>query len=187
MNILILGHYNYINEIAVYELLNKIFIIVLTPFVIFSTIVAPNFTKMYIQKDYTKILSKFKRYFFIFLFSAIIFAVSSYWLLPQIFLIFFKEYYNSALLIMLVPVILIYSSLVYCAVINTGIIISTGYAKIMAYSNVILGLSNIFLSVILLRYYGFVGVIYSTLILQLIAIAVYHIIYYLKIKKLSKK
>lgn len=187
VGILILGHYNYIEEIAVYELLNKIFILALTPFIILGTIVAPNFTKMYVQRDYKKILSKFKKYFLIFLFGAIIFAILSYLVFPSIFLIFFKEYYNSTLLIMLTPMILIYSSLLYCTVINSGIIIATGYAKILTYTNVVLGVSNVFLSVLLLNYFGFMGVIYATLILTVIAVTIYHVVYYRKIKNLSKK
>jgi len=185
--ILILGHYDYINEISLYELLNKIFMIALIPVTILGTIVAPNFTKMYVQKEYKKILLKFKKYFFIFIFIAIFFAIFSHFLTPYIFLAFFKEYYGPDLYKMMTPVILIYASLFYCTVINTGIIISTGYAKIMAYSNMIFGIFNIFLSILLLRHFGYIGVIYSTLFLHVVAIVFYHIVYYFNIKNLSKK
>jgi O-antigen/teichoic acid export membrane protein len=187
VTVLILGHYNYINEIAVYELLNKIFTALLVPFTILGTIITPNLTEIYIQKNYKKILSKFKKYFLIFLFTAFIFAILFYLILPPIFSIFFKEYNNHIFSAMLIPVILIYSSLIYCTVINHGIIVATGHVKILTYSNVLLGISNIFLSLILLNYFGFIGVIYSVSILHIISVIIYHPIYYYKIKDLLAK
>ncbi|OGJ19905.1 hypothetical protein A3K73_08100 [Candidatus Pacearchaeota archaeon RBG_13_36_9] len=186
VGVIILGYYNYIEEIAVYELLNKLLIILLIPFQILAMVVAPNFTEYYAKKNYRLILSKFKKYFIIFLLASIIFAILSYLILPSIILIFFNEYYNKILFALLIPVIFIYTSLVYCTVINTGIIISTGYAKIMAYSNVFIGIFNVFLSIILINYLGFIGVIYSTLILHILAITFYHAVYYSKIKNLAK-
>lgn len=187
IGVLILGYYNYINEIAVYELLNKIFIIILMPLTVIGTVVAPNFTEYYIQKKYELILLKFKKYFIIFFVLAIIFTFLSYLILPLIFSVFLKEYYNSLFSVMLIPVTIFYSSLVYGTVINIGIIIATGHVKIMSYSNIILGVGNVILSLILINYFGFMTVIYATLIFHMISIIFCHTAYYIKIKNLTKE
>ena len=183
--ILILGHYDYINEIAVYELLNKIFMLVLIPFQILGMVVAPNFTHYYTRKEHQNIFHKFKKYFFIFLITAIIFAILSYILLPPIISIFFNKYYNSIFFVMLLPVILIYASQVYCATINSGIVVATGDAGLFSYPNLIAGFINMILSLILLKYFSFMGVIYSILILHFVMIIILHSVYYLKLKRLA--
>jgi len=185
IGVLILGYYSYINEIAVYELLNKIFMLVLIPFQILGMVVAPNFTHYYTRKEHQNIFHKFKKYFFIFLITAIIFAILSYILLPPIISIFFNKYYNSIFFVMLLPVILIYASQVYCATINSGIVVATGDAGLFSYPNLIAGFINMILSLILLKYFSFMGVIYSILILHFVMIIILHSVYYLKLKRLA--
>ena len=187
VGVIILGQYNYINEIAVYELLNKIFTLGLLPFTILGTVISPKITELYAKKNYGIILSKFKRYFIILLPVATIISVFSYLLLPKIIFTFFNEYYNSILFTIIIPVIIIYGIQFYCAIINSGLIVSTGHANITAYLNIILGVFNIFLSLFLLNYLGFIGIIYSILILNLIGVIVLHSIYYIKIKDLVSK
>jgi len=184
--ILILGHYSYINEIATYELLNKIFLILLVFPTILGNVVSTNFTEFFAKGEYKKVLSKFKTYILISLLATIVFGILSYFLMPIIIKLFFIEYYNSILSTILVPVILIYAIQIYCATINSGIIVATGYAKVMSYLNGFLGISNIILSLILLNYLGYVGVIYSVLILNIIGVFILHWIYYTQIKKLIR-
>jgi len=50
VDVLILGHFNYINEIGYYEIVNKIFVIVILPVSILASVVAPNTTKNYALK-----------------------------------------------------------------------------------------------------------------------------------------
>jgi len=185
VGIIILGHYNYIEQIASYELLNKIFMIALLPFQILGMIIAPNFTQDSVRKEHKKIFHKFKRYFVIFLIIAAVFTIISYIFLPLIISLFFNKYYNSTLFVMLLPVILIYALQVYCATINTGIVVSTGDAGLFSYPNLIAGVLNIILSLALLKYFGFMGVIYSILTLTFVMIVVLHSIYYLKLRRLA--
>ena len=183
--VIILGKYNYLNEIAVYELLNRIFMLLLVPFTILGTVIAPNFTEYYATRRYELIISKFLKYFFIFLGISTIFALLSYFILPIVIATFFREYSNNIFSNMLIPVTLIYASQVYCVTINAGIIVATGHASLFTYPNLLAGALNIILSLILLNSFGYMGVIYSTLISNILIIIILHRIYYLRLKKLS--
>lgn len=46
INVLILGHFGFITEIGYYQIINKIFMILIIPFTILSQIIAPNITKL---------------------------------------------------------------------------------------------------------------------------------------------
>src|SRR3989344_1528138 len=67
VDILILGYFGYINQIAIYELLNKIFLIFLTPFTILGQVLAPKFSELSTKREYPKILVKLRKYTLIFL------------------------------------------------------------------------------------------------------------------------
>tara|TARA_Y100000310_G_scaffold25020_1_gene23970 strand:+ start:2195 stop:3463 length:1269 start_codon:yes stop_codon:yes gene_type:complete len=187
IDILILGHFGYINEIATYELINKIFLILLVPFAIIGQVVAPNFARDYALKKYKLIYRKLKKYIILFIGIASTFALLTYLILPIGIKILLSEYYTQLFFMILYPCIIIYSIHVYVTAINAGIIVSTGYAKLMTSLNVILGIFNFILSLILLNLFGFIGVIYATLISHIIGALILHGRYYLKIKFLSKK
>ncbi len=186
ISILLLGHYGYINEIAVYELLDKIFALLLFPFVILGTVISPKITELYVKEEYSKVMKKLRKYSVIFAFSAIILSATSYFLIPKIIFFFFNEYYNDILLKLLLPVIFIYFLQFYCATINSGVIVSTGYASLMAILNIFVGIFNFGLSLLFLKYVGYVGVIYSAVISNLMGIFILHTIYYNKLKRLSQ-
>ncbi len=184
IDILILGHFNYINEIATYELINKIFLVLLVPFAIIGQIVAPNFARDYALKKYELIYKKLKKYTIFFIMVALIFALLTYLILPIGVKILFSNYYTPLFFMIFYPCIIIYSIHVYVTAINAGIIVSTGYAKLMTSLNIYLGIFNLILSLILLNFLGFIGIIYATLISHIIGTLFLHIRYYSKIKKL---
>jgi len=187
IDILILGHFGYIKEIATYELLNKIFLILLTPFAIIGQVIAPNFTELYVKKKYKTIQTKFKKYILISLLSSILFGIILYMGFKIFIPIFFNEYNNGIFLLMILPVTLTYLIQVYCTYINAGIIVSTGYAKLMVYISSWLGLLNILLSLILLQHFSYMGVIYANLISNIMGIILLHMIFYIKINNLTIK
>lgn len=184
VDILILGHYGYINEIGVYEVLNKIFMILFMPFSILGQVIAPNFTVFFSKKEYSKILLKFKKYLAISLITALLFALVTYFTFPFIIKFFFANYYNELFFKLLLPSVLIYSLQVYTVYINSGIIVATGHAKLMTYLNFWIGGFNLILALILVKLFGFIGVIYATVFSLIIGTVVLHTQYYLNLKKL---
>jgi O-antigen/teichoic acid export membrane protein len=180
--ILILGHYNYIEQIASYELINKVYTILLMPFSLVGQVVAPNFAVLVAEKQYKKIYLKAVKYTIIFFLIGLILALIFYFVLPIIFEFFFqkyflRDYFGKTFLLCT----LIYMCNVWAATFDSGILIPTGYANLMAKFYLFLGLFGVLLSVILLKAFGFLGVFMSFAISSFTMVVGLRIIYFLKI------
>lgn len=185
VNILILGMYNLFEEIAVYELLNKIFMIYLIPFTVLGQVLAPNVVEMFSLKRYESVRGLFKRSLLYFFGLAILFIPLSMLLTMFGIDLLFPQYSNGILLSLLLPVALTAAKAIPVVVINTGLITSTGHAKYLAIENVVVGILNVTLNLIVIKIYGYVGIVWVTLILQSISLVVLYIVYYRKLKGYS--
>lgn len=185
VNLVILGQYGFFEEIAYYELLNKIFYISLLPFTILGQVIAPYITQIFAKKDYTRVLDTYKKTVAVMLVLSVLFFLCSIFLAPIGVNLFAPEYYGGPMWILLIPMALVYAGLIFGAPINSGIIVATGYAGISTWLNVITGIVNVALSIWLIDRMGYVGSVYAMLISQSVAIVVLNSIYYRKIKVLS--
>ncbi len=71
------------------------------------------------------------------------------------------------------------------AAINSGLITSTGHAGIMAVQNLISGVINVVLNMIVVKEYGYMGVVWVTFFIQLISLVILYLTYYSKLKSYS--
>jgi len=187
IDILILGHYGYINEIATYELINKIFMIILIPFTILGQVIAPNFTRLFAKGEVKTLITKYKRYVSLLIWTSLVLIPILLFSIPLIIKIFFSGYYNQIFSAIFCIVLLAYSINFFNAPINSGIIVATGYAKLMTWLNIYLGILNLILSIFLINIVGYVGVMYATLISLIIGTIILQIRYYKKITSNEKK
>jgi O-antigen/teichoic acid export membrane protein len=187
VSILILGHYNYFTEIATYELLNKIFLVTLIPFAILSQVIAPDITRLYAKEDFFNLSIKFKKYFKYSVIFSVLFFIASFILLPYVIKFFFYEYYNQLLFAIIVPVVIFFALQIYCSILNSIILISNKFVNIASYLNIFLAIFNLLLSLIFLNLFGYIGIIYCTLISNLLGIIFLHIVYYIYLKKNKTK
>lgn len=187
VNIIILGNYNLLEEIAVYELLNKIYIIYLIPLSVLGQVLAPNIVEMFTLKRYVKVISLFKKILVYSFGLTILFIPLSILLTNMVLHIFFPGYVNEVLFALLLPVTLTYAKAIPVVVINTSMITSTGHARYMAVENVLVGILNVLLNIFVVRIYGYVGVVWVTLVLQTLSMIVLYVVYYLALLKKSKE
>ncbi len=181
--ILILGHYNYIEQIATYELLNKIFFIVLLPFTMLGQVIAPNFTELQAKKRYKEIYKSLIDYTIVFFFIGIILGIIFYILTPFIFKEFFNNYYNNLFFELLPFLIIIFVTNVWAATIDAGILVPTGHANLMAKFYIILGILGTILSLILVNIVGYMGVIYSFTICSFLMAVGLRVIFFFNLSK----
>ena len=184
VNVLILGGYNLLEEIAVYELLNKVYTIFLIPFSVLGQVLAPNIVEMFSLKKYRDVKGIFKRILLYMLLLNIVFIPVSMMVARFGISTLFPIYSDGILIALLLPVTLTFSVAIPVVVINTGIITSTGHAKLMAIQNVVSGTVNVILNILIVREYGYVGVIWVTFTIQLLSTLFLYVIYYSKISKL---
>ena len=186
INILILGYYNYIEPIATYELLDKIFLLLIVPFTLLGQVIAPNFTELNIKKKYFKIYSKLKKYTFYFFLIGIILGGGLYFILPIIIKNFFLNYYNNLFFQIFPFIVFIFITKVWATTIDSGILVPTGYAHLMTKFYLILGAFGIILSLILVNLLGYMGIIYSLTICSILMAVGMRGLFLIKLKKLIK-
>jgi O-antigen/teichoic acid export membrane protein len=183
-DIIVLGWFNYINEIAYLSLANKIFMCLALPFSIFSQIIAPNITDLYIHKRYKEINKRLKKYFYYSVSWGILIAVISFVLIKPIAIYFLPQYNNFYFYLFFGLLLVVFPIRVFGSILTTSFIVGAGQAKIITYVNLIFGILNVIMDIIFISIFGFVGVIYSTLILCYISVI---ITYYYFISNINKR
>lgn len=184
IDVLILGRYGYIEQIATYEFINKFLLILLVPFSIIGQVVAPNFTRDFAKEKYNLIYKKLINYSIFFGLLSFFIGLLVYLFFPFFVKIIFIKYYNNFFGEIFVCSLIIFIINASTAAIDSGIVVSTGFAFIMTKYYLILGIINILLSLMLLNIFGYIGVILSTVFSSLVMVLCVRIIYFKKLKKL---
>ena len=177
LDVLLLGYYGYIVELGYYEIVNKIFLLILLPFTLFAQVISPDITSLYFRRKKEIVKRLYKRYFLI---SAIVslFAVALIFLLfPEIMKVLFSQYYNSLALKIMNFLLIILVTQCIATVVSTGFAISTGHAKINTYFLLVFGFLNIPVTFIFIKLFGFMGAVYSTLLIRLTSDIIYFYVY----------
>jgi O-antigen/teichoic acid export membrane protein len=184
-DILVLGHFGFIEEIGYYEIINKIFQIILIPFILLATVIAPNITSYFAKKEYSKI--KEKIYFFIKLLIplGILIALAFYFFFPPIIKIFLSKYYITEMLTSMAILTFLIPTKIWGVFLTNAITVPTGYAAKTVWIILFNGILNLILDIIFVKNYGFIGVIMITLIVNTINIFVISLFIINQIKKKS--
>jgi O-antigen/teichoic acid export membrane protein len=185
IDVVILGHYGFISEIASYELLNKIFAILLIPFAILGQVIAPDFTALYVKGEFQVLKRLYIRYLTVLFFVSTLVSLFLYFVIPLLVQKMLPDYFDSTLFVLLLPCVIIYALQFLSAPLNAGIVVPTGHANLMVYMNVFMGVGNVLLALFLLFSLGFAGVIYATLISNFIGLLILQHRFYSKISALS--
>lgn len=173
----ILGQYNYFTQVGYYEIIDKVFIILSFPFIIYGQIIAPGVTEKITLSKYEEVLDQYKKSMLVAFPITIILTLILWQVLPVMIKIFLNKYYTPdflavfGLLLIHLPLVLISGFVIQ------PYIIATGKAK-YSLLTIPFGLLNIGLGILLIGYYGFMGVIYSTLVISIVnKVLTYYLIY----------
>lgn len=182
--ILILGHYQYITELGMYELLNKIFSILLLPFALLGQVIAPNFSELSVKKEYKVIFIKLKKYTLYFFVVGLMLSVMCYILIPLLIKIFLPNYYNILFFEMFPFLVCIFLTNVWSSTIDAGVLVPSGFASIMARFYIVLGILGTLLSFIFINNYGYLGVIYSFTICSFLMVVFLRVSIFIRLYRL---
>lgn len=184
-DIVILGKFGYITEIAYYNVVNKVFELAILPFAIYAQISGPSMTALYVKKKYLDVKKDFTKHVIILFIFGVLIAAAAYFIVPIIIKMFFQKYFNDAtlyifsLLIFILPLRIIAS---YVGGAHTG---PTGNAHFSLWPMIIAGIANVLLDILFISKFGFIGVVYSTLICYSFAIITFSFFYYRKLRRLT--
>jgi Na+-driven multidrug efflux pump len=100
---------------------------------------------------------------------------------------FFSKYFTSESLLIFELLLLTLPLKIAAAVIGQGHTSPTGNANISMWTMIPAGIANLVLDIIFISKYGFIGVVYSTLIVYTFANLSLIIIYNLKLRRMMMK
>jgi O-antigen/teichoic acid export membrane protein len=185
VNTLILGEYGYFEEIAYYEFSNKIFNILILPFNILGQVLLPSVAGAYTKGKYVEIKNVFRKFTKIFT-GIVVIAIPVVFILIRVFVHkFYPLYDNQTFYTILLPVLIIYGGLAFSGPVTNGIIVSTGHASLLAVINIVFGVLNVIVSFLLINSYGYISVIWTTVITQTLGIIILYFLYYKKLNLLT--
>jgi O-antigen/teichoic acid export membrane protein len=180
VDIVVLGHYGYIEEIGYYELIDKVFTLMMIPFIMFGQVIAPNITKYHSEGNSHAIKAKFKKYVAGSILISALLSASCYALYPSIMSSFFAKYYTHEFITMiniLLPLFILKA--VGGGIITQGFTIPTGHASLNMKILLFTGPLNLVLNIIFINLYGYIGVIYATFVVWILTNTILIKIYYL--------
>ncbi|NOY36950.1 MAG: oligosaccharide flippase family protein [Chlorobi bacterium] len=184
VDVLILKRFDYILEIGYYEIINRILDLIVIPFILFSQILAPDITREYVKKKMKLIKRKSNS---LIIFSLLLIgpvAVILYFLFPYILKLMFAKYYGNEIMQMFNLIIFALPFRVIYNILNHAIAVPTGHGKISMWAMIIGGIINLFLDIIFIKAFGYIGVVYSTLVCFPVAAIIMTILLYKKLNKL---
>ena len=150
-------------------------------------VIAPNTTK-YISLGKTKTLqSKILKFLPMFLLGGTAISCLLYLLFPMIIKLLFSKYYTESFLTIMLVLLVLLPIKLWGVFLTNGLIIPSGFAKIITVTTLIGGALNIILDFIFINWLGYIGVFWVTLIIHSLNIIIVTLIYWSKINKYGRK
>ncbi|NVM18595.1 MAG: oligosaccharide flippase family protein [Candidatus Lokiarchaeota archaeon] len=180
IDILFLEHYGYIIEIGDYKIASRFLELTYILFVVLGQVLAPAITKLVTRKQFVKFRKLLSKLTYIFGLGIII-SILSYFIFPISIQIFFPEYYSTNILLIWNLLLFLIPFKCVGVILIQGFLVPAGLGKITMQLTLIGGISNVILDYLFIEWFGFLGIIYSTLIIHSITICLTFIIFYRKI------
>jgi O-antigen/teichoic acid export membrane protein len=181
IDIIILGHFGFIESINSFKLFNTALNITVLAFSIFGQIIAPDITHLYAKQKYRVVITKFEKYLKLSLLLSLPLFISFLFIFPIVVKILLPHLYNTeAITIFRILSFTVVSVLVNAVLSN--FIVATGNIK-LGLLTIPFGLLNLSLNLIFIKLFGAIGVAYSTLLTVNLINITSSILLYLNLKK----
>jgi O-antigen/teichoic acid export membrane protein len=183
VDVLILAQFNYIEEIAYYEVVIRTFMFFALPFSVIGQITAPDIAALAAKGHTELILIKLKKYFFIVIICSLLLTMIFLYISPLIIKKYLPVYYAPAMVTAISILSFLLISKIWGVVVSQGFLVGAGYSKILAIFTIGGGFLNIIMDYILITIMGFKGVFVSTLFVHTIAIFCSTMCFYILLKR----
>lgn len=178
-DVLVLGHFNLVEEIGYYEISYRMFLILLMPAQLLATVVAPKIAQLFVlDGDKSVIRNNYLRDMKLLFVFGLLVSLSFYLIMGSVFSILFAEYDIKILQQVMYIFIALIPFRYFSTYISIGYITPSGNVAISTVSILLFGLVNVILDFLLIKSYGFIGVVYATLISQILFIITRDLFFY---------
>ncbi len=185
-DLIVLKYFGYIAEIGYYEVLNQIFMLLLVPFIIFGQVLGPAITRVYVKKQYGEVKRNLERIVLVIIPVALTLTAALYFILPFVINLFFSKYFNETTLLMLKVLLLILPLKMLSTIVNFAHTVPTENAHFSMWTMIPAAILNIVLDIVFIREFGFIGVVYATVISHTLAMVSFMTLYYMKLRRISR-
>jgi O-antigen/teichoic acid export membrane protein len=182
-DVLVLGHYNLVEEIGYYEIVNRIFLILILPAQLLATVVAPKIAQIFLLKKTELIRSNYARDVILLFCSGLLLAGITYLGMGFVFTLLFKNYDVNMLRSLMVILLFLIPFRFFSTYISIGYITPSGNVLISTVAIILFGILNVILDFLLVRDFGVFGIVYATFISQILFILTKDLIFYLRVIK----
>lgn len=166
VDILILKQFGLIVEIGHYELINRVFQILLLPAILLGQVISPDISNLAGQMKWATIIKKLKNYMPLVILSGVLLSVL---VMPVGFYLFrgvFAKYYTQNFILIAVFLLVLFPFKWWGIFLTNGFMTSSGLVKINLIILVIGAVMNLSLDFLLIGRLGFIGVFLATLIVH---------------------
>ncbi len=184
VDLIFLGAFGFIEEVGLYEFINRFISITMILPLIFATVIAPNITKLHVTRNYVKLKQLFKKILIISSLFGILVVIIFIFIGPLISSFFFTEDDLNNLhkmLYILLPVLFTQS---ITSITPVAFAVSTGNADISTKVLILFGILNCLLNYIFIINFGYIGILYSTLVCKISADFIFTYLLYKRLCKL---
>jgi len=169
VDLIFLGYFGFIKEVAYYEIINKIQVIFLTPFLVIAQVIGPRITRLYARGFRAEVIKRLNKTIIYSIISGLIICLTIFLFKKSLFEALLPGYATTEMYSILNIMLIVYFTQILTSIIPVGFTISTGHAKISMIILLIFGFLNVVLDFVLISVMGFIGVIYATVICKVSA------------------
>lgn len=177
-DVLILGHFNLVEEIGYYEIVNRIFLILIFPAQLLATVVAPKIAQVFTLGKSEIVKHNYARDVKLLFFAGLTVALLAFACTETVFRIVFANYDADILQKLMIVFLILIPFRFFSTYISIGYITPSGNVAISTVAILLFGVLNVLLDLILIKQFGLFGVIYATLISQILFIATRDLFFY---------
>jgi len=170
VDILIMKQFGYVVEIGHYEIVNKIFQMLIIPFAILGQVIAPNTVKYATANDFGEIRDKLKKYAVFSLVIGVVLSVCLHFGIPPALRIVLPQHHTPQFLLIMNILLVLLPFKVFGTCLNHGFLVPAGYAKITAVATAAGGVMNVVLDYVFIYLFGYIGVFWATLVVHSLSI-----------------
>ncbi|MFO7525413.1 MAG: oligosaccharide flippase family protein [Ignavibacteriaceae bacterium] len=157
----VLGQYNFFVEVGYYEIIDKVFVMLSFPFIIYGQVIAPEITENITRNNNSDVLKRLKKILLVTVPLTLVLTLVVWQILPLLINRFLNQYYTLDMIRIFNYLLLHLPLLLISALIAQPFVIATGKAK-FSLLTIPFGIVNIVLGIILIEQIGFMGIVYST-------------------------
>ena len=187
MDVIILQHFNYVVEIGYYEMAMRIFNILMLPCLVLGQILAPGITAMFAKGEFRDIRRQARRWGGLLLVYSAVLSVAGYWGVRFALKAFLPQYCTEAMLQTLFLLAFLLPFKNWGTVLTQAFVVPGGYARSLSVITLLGGVLNIASDLILILRMGYIGVIWSTLIVHPVCILLVNISFAVLVRQSARK